>query len=263
MSLSDDRKNRDEAWGTIFAGGREHSLGGIEHARSTAWNEQDEAAYLDRVRRKAEEAAAGLIAGARADAERIREEARQEGYDAGVKEAEADLEAFRGGMSESVAAVLGAIEGQCAHIFAQWREDLIHVTRLAVERISGLEMEERRRESLDALLMEAVSLLEKRRELVIRVNPEDEPVISDIVGMTKERFSDVKSWRVKADADISPGGMVVESESSLAEGRVESRMAAVDEVLKRLSLPDGPSAETLPAQEAAAPHNPASEAAAG
>ncbi|MDL2216848.1 flagellar assembly protein FliH, partial [Desulfovibrio sp. OttesenSCG-928-M14] len=83
-----------------------------------------------------------------------------------------------------------------------------------------------------------VNLLEKRRELIIRVNPEDEPALNDIVVGTQERFPDVKSWRVRADATISPGGLVVESEASLVEGRLESRTAIVEDVLRRLTLPE-------------------------
>ena len=236
--MSEDPKDRSSEWGTIFSLGREHSLSGMEHSRSTAWTEKDEAAYMERVRAKAEQMAVGLITEAKAQAERIREQALREGYEAGLAEAQGELDNFRQAMADSVSAVLSAIEGQCSHIFAQWREDIVGVARLAVERITAVELSEKRREVLEGVLLEAVSLLEKRRELVIRVNPEDEPVIEDIIRITRERFDDVQSWRVKADASIAPGGMVVESESSLAEGRVESRIAAVDQILSRLTLPD-------------------------
>ena len=182
--------------------------------------------------------AAGILSEANAEAERIREKAGRDGYAAGLEQARRELEEFRTGLSESVHAVLSAIEGQCSQIFDQWRGDLTALARLAVERVTDLEMTERRREMLEALLVEATGLLEKRRDLVIRVSPEDETVIADIVEMTRERFADVRSWRVKADPDLAAGGLTVESESSLAEGRAESRRAAVDEVLRRLTLPD-------------------------
>lgn len=237
MSLS-DANNNSGAWGTVFSRSGEHTLGGLENPQAKAWTPGDEAAYLNRVKEKAEQMAVGIISEARTEAEHIRESARKEGFDAGMGDAQAELDHFRAGMTESVSAVLGAIEGQCSHIFEQWRDDLIGVARLAVEKITGLELSSERQPILESLLVEAVSVLEKRREIVIRVNPEDEPVLSDILGMTQARFPDVKSWRVKADAEISPGGMVVESESSLAEGRLESRRAAVEEVLSRLVLSD-------------------------
>ena len=239
MSLSDD-DNKDEGasqWGTIFSQGREHSLGGIEHSRSTAWSAEDEAAYLERVRAKAVQMAEGIITEAKEEAERLKQAAHEEGYAQGLSVAQEELDTFRSGMADSVSAVLNAIEGQCSQIFDQWRDDLIGVTRLAVEAVTGMELSTERSGILEALLVKAVAVLEKRRELVIRVNPEDEPMISDIIGLTKSKFPDVQTWRVRADAGISPGGMVVESESSLAEGRLESRRAAVDEILSNLTLP--------------------------
>jgi flagellar assembly protein FliH len=242
MSLSDSNKS-DRGWGTIFSRGRERLLSGLEH-RSTAWTAADENAYLNRVKEKAEQLAAGIIAEAQAEAQRLHKEAREEGYRVGMENARSELDSFRSGMAESVSSVLGAIEGQCSHIFDQWRDDLVHVARLAVEKITAIQLSAERRAVLESLLIESVSLLEKRREILIRVHPDDEAVVSDILSVTQARHPDVKSWRVRADAGISAGGMVVESESSLAEGRLESRRAAVEEILGRLTLssadvPDG------------------------
>ncbi|MDR2801317.1 MAG: flagellar assembly protein FliH [Desulfovibrio sp.] len=235
-----EQDKRTVAWGTIFLNGSERSLAGLEGSRKTSWNEKDEAEYLERVRARAENMAAGVVAKAKGEAREIRERARQEGYAKGLDEAGAELERFRADMAESVAALLSAIEGQCSHIFDRWREDLAEVAKLAVERVTAVELSEKRAQSLVALLEEAVAVLENRRELVIRVNAEDEPALSDILSLTRELFPDVKSWRVRPDPSISPGGLLVESESSLADGRMEKRLAAVEEVLKHLSLADDP-----------------------
>lgn len=237
MSLSNTNSDSG-AWGTVFSLGREQSISSMDRGRTTAWTPADEAAYLRRVKEKAEQMAASILAEARAEADKVRESARQEGFDAGMGEAQAELDNFRNAMTESVASVLNSIEGQCSHIFDQWREDLVGVARLAVEKITAVQLAAERGAVLESLLTEAVGVLEKRREVVIRVHPDDEPVITDMLSMTQARFPDVRSWRVRGDAQLSPGGMVVESESSLAEGRLESRQAAVDEILSQLSLTD-------------------------
>ncbi|MDR1946284.1 MAG: flagellar assembly protein FliH [Desulfovibrio sp.] len=236
MSLSDATESRAASWGTIYSHGSEYGLGSLEQGRTTAWSDKDEAVYMERVRRKAESMAAEILASASTEAAGIRTRAEKEGYEKGLARAASELEELRTGMSGSLAAVLSAVEGQCSHIFEQWREDLTAVARLAVERVTALELSEKRAASLASLLSETVAVLEKRRTLVIRVNAEDEPALSDIIALTRERFPDVESWRVRADPEITPGGMLVESESSLADGRLESRVAAVDEVLKDLSL---------------------------
>ncbi|MDL2216989.1 flagellar assembly protein FliH, partial [Desulfovibrio sp. OttesenSCG-928-M14] len=76
-----------EGWGTIFTPGGEQSLGGVEKGRTATWTEKDEAAYLARVRKKAEEHAAALVASARAEAADIRETARIQGYEQGLEQA--------------------------------------------------------------------------------------------------------------------------------------------------------------------------------
>ncbi len=227
-------------WGTIYSQGREHVLGGVERRRSTQWSTEDEDAYMARVREKAQAMAVNILEKARQEAQALRDQAMQQGYDEGLAHAQEELDAFRSGMADSVSAVLSTIEGQCGSIFHQWREDLLAVTKLAVEKITLTELSEDKRHMLETLLAESVALLEQRRELTIRVNPEDEPVIADIIALTKEKFPDVQAWRVKADASISPGGMVVESASSLAESRIESRKLAVEEVLAHLTLPGLP-----------------------
>ncbi|MDR2075397.1 MAG: flagellar assembly protein FliH [Desulfovibrio sp.] len=232
--------NSPSSWGTIFSGGREHSLLDIERARSAAWTPADEETYLDRIREKASRMASDILAKAGREAETLRESARQEGCAAGLADAQAELEAFRSGLAESVSALLSAIEGRCGEIFGQWREDLLAVARLAVEKVIAVEISRQGAAILEALLVQSVSLLENRRSLVIRVNPQDEPVISEIIAAARNRFPDIGSWRVKADAAVSPGGLVAESESSLADGRLESRRAAVEEVLAQLTLPEVP-----------------------
>ena len=253
MSLSNEQGGAAGAWGTIYSQGREHSLGSIEHARSTAWSPEDEENYLARVRERAGQMATQLLTEARREAENIKRTAREEGYAMGLESAKAELDEFRSGMGEAVSAVLGAIEGQCSQVFQQWRGDIIALARLCVEKVTSVELSENRKAMLDSLLSESVAVLEQRRQLIIRVNPEDEAMLSDIVGLAQERFPDVNVWRVKADASISPGGMVVESESSLAEGRVESRIAAVQSVLENLVLNDGTQPEFIPEAPVRAP----------
>lgn len=235
MSSSDDGKNR--IWGTVYMGGNTFSLGNVEGAPRQNWTEADEAAYLERVRQKAVDMASGIIEEARGEAAAIRENARNEGYDEGMVQAERELEEFQTAISGSVSGVLAAIEGQCSAIFANWREDLVTLLRLAVEKAVGMPLVDDKAKLIEEVYLQSVAALENRRNLVIRVNPEDEPAIADIVAMTQARFPDLKAWSVKGEPSVTPGGLVVESDDSLADNRVEKRAALVNEVLKGLSLP--------------------------
>ena len=235
MSSSDEDKSR--TWGAVYMGTATYDLASLEGEKSRNWTEADEAAYLERIKAKATEMASNLVEEARREAESIREQARQEGYEAGMSQAEQEIGEFQTAVGGSVSAVLSAIEGQCSAIFANWREDLVTLLRLAAEKAVGIPLAEDKARLLEEVYVQSVAALENRRNLVIHVNPEDEPAIADIVAMTQARFPDLKAWSVKADASISPGGLIVESDDSLADNRMEKRAALVNEMLKSLSLP--------------------------
>ena len=237
MSLSDDNSDKPKAKGTVYAGGSVFSFDSAEGGKNQNWTEADEAAYLERVRQKAAEMAASLVDDAKREAEQIREKAHEEGYSTGMEQAEQEVQEFRDAVNGSVSAVLSAIEGQCSAIFATWREDLVILLRLAAEKSVGMPLVDDKARLLEEIYVQSVAALENRRNLVIRVNPEDEPAIADIVSMTQAKFTDLKAWSVKGDPTIQPGGLVVESDDSLADNRMEKRAALVNEMLKNLTLP--------------------------
>ena len=265
----------EETWGTIFTPNGESTLHSFERAKTTQWTQEEVAAYLGKVKSRAIEMASAVISEAKteaatilsqaeavkteaaaclgkakSDAVAIAEEARKEAYEKGyaqgheeayaktLADADEELQTLRLNMADAVSGVLASIEGQCAHIFSVWREDLIAVCRLAVEQTVPVILSEERANLLATLFTQSVASLEKHRRFVIRVNPEDEPVISDIIETTKAKYTDVSIWQVQADPLIEPGGLIVENESSLAESRVSSRRAAVDSVLDHLTLPE-------------------------
>ncbi|MDL2210694.1 flagellar assembly protein FliH [Desulfovibrio sp. OttesenSCG-928-O18] len=235
MSSSDEEKPR--GWGAVYMGGVTMSLASVEGEKDPNWTEADEAAYLDRVKQKATEMAASIVDTAKREADAIREAAHTEGYNQGMAQAEQEIEEFQAAIGESVSAVLGAIEGQCSAIFANWREDLVTLLRIAAEKSVGMPLVDDKARLLEEVYTQSVAALENRRSLVVRVNPEDEPAIGDIVAMTQARFPDLKAWSVKGDPSIAPGGLVVESDDSLADNRVEKRAALVNEILRNVTLP--------------------------
>lgn len=251
--------------GSCGASGKQAALGPHPgSANPGAFNEED---YFEKVRAKATSMASQILADARTNAEALMHEAQtqsqnilteahtqgynegfakgheegsakgyDEAYQRSLDETKEELDALRSNMADSVSAVVSAIEEQTDSIYESWRNDIVAVCKLAVEKISAVQLSEERATSLSALLSEAIATLKKDRRLVIFVNPEDEPVISDIIESTKAKYPDITTWDVRPNADITPGGLVMESEYSLAESLVESRQAAVNTVLSHLTL---------------------------
>lgn len=237
MSLS-NAENRPQ-WGTIFMGpgpNMETSLEKVESGRpSLAWTTGTEEEYLQRVRAKAADKAKEIIKTAQAEAEALRQSAQAQGYNEGLAQAQAELENFRQGMGESVAAVLSAIKAEAPRIALAWRNDLAELLRTCVETVLNYELDARRRATLTALLDNALLRLVEEQRVNIVVNPDDHEAVADMVDAAGKETGRV--FTVRADAQLPPGSMVLESEQSRVDNSFSVRRALVERILAELTLP--------------------------
>lgn len=237
MSLSSEQRN--SAWGTIFMGpgsSRETTLERVEAGGpSLAWTTDTEAEYLARVKEKATGKAKEILVTAQAEAAALRENAYAQGYEAGLAQAQAELEEFRQGMGASVAAVLAAIEGNAGHIAAAWRRELVALLRQCVETAVNHELSTQRAALLAGLFDGAVAKMEAAQRIVILVHPEDEPAVADMVDAAGQ--TDDRVFVVRGDASLAPGSLVLESEDSRADNSLTVRRALVENILAQLTVP--------------------------
>jgi flagellar assembly protein FliH len=235
-----DEQGQDQArskWGRIFMGNRITEMDDVEEERPSVWDANDEIAYLTRVRTKATEKAKEIMAMAESEAEGIRAKAAEAGYAEGIKQAELELEEVRKSLGDAVSAVLTAIKEEAPQISAAWREDLAALVRLSVEKAFAVTLSDERGKILEALYLQAVQSLENSRNISVRVNPEDEAGIGDIIAMGNAKHPGLEGWQVQADPSVTPGGLFLESSYSLVDNTVENRMAAVNAVLAGLTVP--------------------------
>ena len=237
MSLSSEQ--RSSAWGTIFMGpgsSRETTLERVEAGGpSLAWTTDTEAEYLARVKEKATDKAKEILVAAQAEAATMRESAYAQGYEAGLAQAQAELEEFRQGMGASVAAVLAAIEGNAGHIAAAWRQELVALLRQCVETAVNHELSTQRAALLAGLFDGAVAKMEAAQRIVILVHPEDEPAVADMVDAAGQ--TDDRVFIVRGDASLDPGSLILESEDSRADNSLTVRRALVENILTQLTVP--------------------------
>ncbi len=165
------------------------------------------------------------------------ETAHEQGFDAGIEASKEELQAFRAAMGDSIAAVLSGVNGQCMSIFDGWRQELAETVKACVEKATGYVLNADRRNILNALLVESVTYLDQKRSLTIRVNPQDEEAVSDIISAGRERFAGVENWNVRVDERVEPGGFALESEYGAVDNRMEVRRAAVENIINNLTIP--------------------------
>ena len=175
----------------------------------------------------------------RQDAELIREQAHEEGYQAGIAQANEELKVFRGEMGQGFATILQLVESQIGSITESWREELVLLVQTAITAATGWVLDNKHEAIMRTLVVEAVSLLEQRETITVRVNPQDEALVGDMFKAAKEKAPEIKQWIVTADENIECGGLIAESGSGSVDCRREHFKELVEGILVHLALPEG------------------------
>lgn len=214
----------------------------LEGKRRLQWDESTNEEYLERVKAKAKEKAKEIMMMAELEAEALRATARHEGYEEGLAQAQADLDAHTQAMSTEVENILSQIGAQGTTIFNERREDIMALIRLAVEKTLNIELEESRLESLQALMAEALERIESQRQILVKCCPEDAPDLEAFIATIQERNPKLEYWTVKGDPALQPGGIVVESADGKVDNTIAGRWKGVEPIFeqltKQLTAPD-------------------------
>ncbi len=164
--------------------------------------------------------------------------AQEDGFQAGLEQAQEELEKFRHTMGLAVAGVLKAIEKQSLNVFAHWRGELVSLLKVCVEKGTALALDERYNKILEQLVIEAVRNLDDRRHITLRVHPDDEAVMADIFSAAKEKMPDLGQWEIQPDENLELGGLLAESSSGSVDSRLELFREMVENILEHLALPE-------------------------
>lgn len=244
MSLSNSSTAN---WGTIFMGPErlhETTLSRLESAKSSsAWGDDTEVEYFERIKAKATQKALRILTQAQTDADAMLLKAREEGYEEGLAQAQVELDEFRQAAGDTAAAVLSAIQAQSQAITGTWENELVQLVKIAVEAGIGRELSENRVATLSALFHSAVQELASEQRAFVCVNPEDEPVVADIIAAAGQNLSEL--FQTKADPALSPGSIVLESNFGRLENTLEQRRQMVDKILEELVLSENNTSETV------------------
>lgn len=213
----------------------EMTLQEIEGKRQLIWDETTNEEYLARVKEKAKEAAKEIKLLAELEAEALRATARHEGYQEGLSQAQADIDAHIQAISANGEALLSQLGSQGATISDARKKDLVDLISLAVRKTLKVELDDKRRHSLEALMDEALERIESRRKIDIRCHPEDVESLQEYVSTIQDRNPDLKYWTVKGDPAIQSGGVVIEAEGGKVDNTIDTRWEGVEPIFDNLA----------------------------
>lgn len=167
-----------------------------------------------------------LIEQAHSEADSIREEAREEGRLAGREESASRIE-------ESLATLNEAVKER-KKIVKDAEGEILRLALKIAEQIIRSEVSLHRDVTLN-IVSEAISRVSDREQIIVRVNREDAEYIKRYKDRLSGMLDGVKSFSVIEDANIEPGGCVIETNLGFIDARIATKLRSIEEALKKIS----------------------------
>ncbi len=166
-------------------------------------------AEADEIRRQAE-----------TDAEKLKEQAYQTGYEEGKNTAAAEL-------SEVVASASQRLEAIEQQAEPQLKELALTIAR----KILGKELEFHPETVVDIVKQALSEKARQRREIFLRVNPDDLQYIRERKPELLEVLSRAKEIGIREDPEVALHGVVIETDAGIIDAQLETQLAVFERVL--------------------------------
>ncbi|MFH1438860.1 MAG: FliH/SctL family protein, partial [Pseudomonadota bacterium] len=178
----------------------------------------------DEVVAEADRIAERIVGGARQEADRIRADARSEGFELGK--------------AQAVEIICRAEEEKRA----ARREVEKETIDLALETASSIlrKQIELEPETVAGLYRAALAALESEGAILLRVSPSNLDAARSFLNIEREGEGVLKRVEVVGDETIGAGGCIVESDAGIVDGRLETQLLAIRKAfMDNLDAPDG------------------------
>ena len=180
---------------------------------------------------EAKSEASDILEGARAQAQSL--------IDAATTEAEAlrdsaRIEGRREGIDQGATEVAQIIKRMTEHQQeqeAQVLPQLLKLVRKMAEKVIGSELEQRPEALVGMIKRTLHDKARQRRSLLLRVNPADLEVVRNERHRLMDALVRASDLAIREDDDISPGGVIIETEAGTIDARLETQLDALERAM--------------------------------
>jgi len=172
-----------------------------------------------------------ILAQALAEAELIRANAHSEGFATGRNDAKSLAQKENEKVCTFLDTLQSALVAEKERIYAQHKQSLFAILRLAFEKTLGVVLDEQREQVLNALFDEAVSQLQARTCITVHVCKADLELAKTLADQSRDKRSDLPELRICASLDLEPGGVRIESGDGLVDNSITARFEQVRSIL--------------------------------
>lgn len=191
------------------------------------WNDETEARYMDQVRDRAQLMAKEILASALAEAEQIRQTARQEGLQDAQSTIEKQAAQEKARIGAFLAALESSLKAEKQRLFETHKDTLFGILRLAFEKTLGIVLDAHREQVLASLLEEAVNHLHATSTITVHVAPQDAELAKEQLVALKAATPHLPDLSLKVAPDLAPGGVRLECGDGVVDNTIATRLEHV------------------------------------
>jgi len=215
------------------------------------WDEEIERKFLEiereflkKIKDKATEEARRILKEAQEESISIKKNAYEEGYTEGYrdgrqkaeKEVEKKFLKLKEEMSARFLNILEGIEKQKRNIYNRFREDILNLILVSVEKITTIAISKNKKQILSNMLEESLREIEEAKKIKITVSKEDVEIVQTLLESIKDRFPGIGNWELKETDSLKEGELVLDIGTTRVENYLENRKEMVFKILENVSL---------------------------
>lgn len=167
-----------------------------------------------------------LVSRAREEADSIREAARNEGYQAGLEQARAEIQQVR----ESFEMFMGAPQA----VYEQIAPDILQISVDIAQKIIKKETEEDPQVLINTIIDVLKGLSKEENKISLRVNPVQVDVIKQQIPEILNIAGLDAKVSVLADEEVTEGGCLVTTANGIVDATIETQLSVIYEALKEV-----------------------------
>ncbi|MEA3494384.1 MAG: FliH/SctL family protein [Candidatus Margulisiibacteriota bacterium] len=176
--------------------------------------------------KKSKNEAQEIIEAARQEAADIKEEAKEAGRQEGRQEASSRI--------EEAMETLNAAVKERKKIISDSENEILRLSLKVAEQIIRSEVSLHRDVCLN-IVSEAISRVSDREQIIVKVNREDAEYLKRYKDRLAGMLDGVKSFSIIEDANIEPGGCVIETNLGFIDARIATKIKSIEEALNKVS----------------------------
>lgn len=167
-----------------------------------------------------------LVSRAQEEALQIKQSAYQEGFNAGLQQAEADLENFRN--------TLGAFMGAEDRVFNEIAPNILGIAMEIAQKIIKTEVKSDPQIVLDTIMDVLKTLSKNEPKIILRINPLQVQYIKDTLPEQIRLLGMDTKLSIISDESITEGGCIVQTNNGLVDASIEAQLDIVQNALRSM-----------------------------